>query len=274
MVAATVWSCSSALAALACDPLVDQRRAEIDGGASSSMSSSTSSSAELVFRKGSSSTRSIGRGAVRKLLLLGDHFLDRREDVFHRGFTAGRLHSPTIASMARRSHAAVAEISRVRAVAGGGVGAGSSVEPSPEIGGAGSMRAGSICGVTIGLAGISCGLTVRVAIGGWRGSLAQSFQLFGDVPVIAERIIERPAVEPEILRLRLAHRVEQLEAGDICVALRGHERDLRIQEFLLGVQHFDDGAGADALLGAVAFERELVRLNRHRLGLNRSCAAS
>ena len=32
-------------------------------------------------------------------------------------------------------------------------------------------------GVTIGVAGISCGLTVRVATVGWRGSLAQSFQL-------------------------------------------------------------------------------------------------
>ena len=39
------------------------------------------------------------------------------------------------------------------------------------------MRAESICGVTTGFAGISCGATVRVAIVGCLGSLAQSFQL-------------------------------------------------------------------------------------------------
>jgi len=33
-------------------------------------------------------------------------------------------------------------------------------------GGDGSIRAESICGVTIGVAGISCGATVRVAIVG------------------------------------------------------------------------------------------------------------
>ena len=47
-----------------------------------------------------------------------------------------------------------------------------------EVGGAGLMRAESICGVTMGFVGISSGLTVRVAIVGCRGSLAQSFQLF------------------------------------------------------------------------------------------------
>jgi hypothetical protein len=44
-------------------------------------------------------------------------------------------------------------------------------------GGEASIRAVSICGVTTGLAGISCGATVRVATVGWRGSLAQSLQL-------------------------------------------------------------------------------------------------
>jgi hypothetical protein len=40
-----------------------------------------------------------------------------------------------------------------------------------------STRAESICGVTIGVAGISSGAIVRVATVGCRGSLAQSFQL-------------------------------------------------------------------------------------------------
>ena len=91
----------------------------------------------------------------------------------------------------------------------------------------------------------------------------------GDAAIIAERIVERPAVEAEVLRLGLAHGVQQLEAGDIGVALGGHQRDLRVQQLLLGIEHVEDGAGADALLGAGAFERELVGLDRDGLGLDR-----
>ena len=96
----------------------------------------------------------------------------------------------------------------------------------------------------------------------------------GDVAVIAERIVERPAVEPEILRLGLAHGVQQLEAGDIGVALGRNQRDLRVEQFLLGIEDVEDGAGADALLGAGAFERELVGLDRDRLDWIAFCAAS
>jgi hypothetical protein len=46
-----------------------------------------------------------------------------------------------------------------------------------EVGDVVSTRAGAIRGVTAGFGGISCGLTVRVAIGTCAGSLAQSFQL-------------------------------------------------------------------------------------------------
>ena len=45
--------------------------------------------------------------------------------------------------------------------------------------------------------------------------------------------------------------------------------DLRLEQLLLGVQHVEDGAGADALLGAGAFERELVGLNRDGVRLDR-----
>ena len=96
----------------------------------------------------------------------------------------------------------------------------------------------------------------------WRGSLAQSFQIAGDAAVIAERIVERAAFEPEIVGLGLAHGVQQLEAGDIGVAPRGHQRDLRIEQFLLGIEDVEDGAGADAVLGAGAFERQFVGLHR------------
>ncbi|HWC55826.1 MAG TPA: hypothetical protein VG434_02535, partial [Sphingomicrobium sp.] len=56
-------------------------------------------------------------------------------------------------------------------------GAGGTATTGGEAGGDESIRAESIWGVTTGLAGISSGLTVRVAIVGWRGSVAQSFQL-------------------------------------------------------------------------------------------------
>ena len=49
---------------------------------------------------------------------------------------------------------------------------------SGTTGGDGSISAEMIPGVTTGVVGISSGATVRVATVGWRGSLAQSFQLF------------------------------------------------------------------------------------------------
>ena len=55
--------------------------------------------------------------------------------------------------------------------------------------------------------------------------------------VIAERVVERSTVEPEVLRLSLAHGVEQLEAGNVGVAPRAHQRNLAVEQFLLGVQH-------------------------------------
>ena len=73
-----------------------------------------------------------------------------------------------------------------------------------------------------------------------------------DVPIIAERVVEGAAIESEGLRLRLSHGVQQLEASHISIALRGHERDLRIQQFLLRVEDVENGPRSDALLGAGA----------------------
>ena len=93
--------------------------------------------------------------------------------------------------------------------------------------------------------------------------------IVGHSAVIAERIVERPAVEVEVGGVGNAHRVQQLEAGDVSVALRGHQQHLRVEQLLLGVEHFDDRARADALLGAIALERELVGLDRDGVGLDR-----
>ena len=76
-----------------------------------------------------------------------------------------------------------------------------------------------------------------------------------DPAIIAERVVKRSAFEAEIVGLGLAHRIQQLEARDILVAARGHQRHLRVQQFLLGVEHVEDGAGADAVLSARAFKR-------------------
>jgi hypothetical protein len=81
----------------------------------------------------------------------------------------------------RPSHAQTRNQPRSGELDGGGgvipVGAGCGVTATGA-GGVALIRAESMLGVTIGLAGISSGATVRVAIVGWRGSLAQSFQLF------------------------------------------------------------------------------------------------
>ena len=66
--------------------------------------------------------------------------------------------------------------------------------------------------------------TVRVATGSWRGSCRPVVPIARDIAIIAERIVERPALEPEIVGLGLAHRVKQLEAGDIGVAPRGDQQ--------------------------------------------------
>ena len=84
----------------------------------------------------------------------------------------------------------------------------------------------------------------------------------GDPAVIAERIVKRPTVQPELLSLRLPHCVQELEAGDIGIAPSRHEQNLRVQQLLLGVEDVENGAGADTLLGPSAFEGELVGLNR------------
>ena len=58
--------------------------------------------------------------------------------------------------------------------------------------------------MTTGAGGSSCALIVRGAWELWRRSLAQSTET-GDVAVIAERRVERAAVEAEVLRFGLAH---------------------------------------------------------------------
>ena len=60
--------------------------------------------------------------------------------------------------------------------------------------------------------------------------------IVGNAAVIAERIVERPTVEAEVLRLGLAHRVQQLEAGDVGVALGGDQATCELQQLLLGVR--------------------------------------
>ena len=109
--------------------------------------------------------------------------------------------------------------------------------------------------------------TVRVD--GRGGPSFQSDQLPRIAVVIDQRIVERAAVEVQILGLGLAHRVEQLEAGDIGVAPRGDEQHLAVQQLLLGVEHVEHVAGADRLLGARAFERELVGGDRDLVRFDR-----
>ena len=129
----------------------------------------------------------------------------------------------------------------------------------------------------------SSGVTVRVATVPF-GALSSEpvVPVACDTPVVAERVVERAAVEVEVLGFGLAHRVEQLEAGDIGVAARGDERDLAVEQLLLGVEHVEHVAGADRLLGAGALERELVggdgdlvrldRLERRLVGWQRRSA--
>ena len=93
--AAMVDSCSSALAAVAGDVLVEQRRSEVGRRRERlvelehSSSSSGCFGLRLVFG-------ALRRGGA-QVLLLGDHLFDRRQDVFHRWFAAGRLHGRDIA---------------------------------------------------------------------------------------------------------------------------------------------------------------------------------
>ena len=54
---------------------------------------------------GSSGDLRDGDGAAAQLLLLGDHFLDRREDVFHRGFAGRGMAWSRYRLLRRRSHA-------------------------------------------------------------------------------------------------------------------------------------------------------------------------
>ena len=92
--------------------------------------------------------------------------------------------------------------------------------------------------------------------------------IVGDAAIVAERVVERTAVEPEVGRFGHAHRVEQGEARDISVVLGADQCDLRAQQLLLGVEDVEDGAGTDALFGARALERELVGLDGDGLRLN------
>ena len=91
----------------------------------------------------------------------------------------------------------------------------------------------------------------------------------GDAAIIAERVVERPAIEAEVGGIGDPHRVEQLEPSDVGVAFGGHQRDLRVEQLLLRIEDVENRTGADALLGAGAFKGELVRRNRDLVGLNR-----
>ena len=74
--------------------------------------------------------------------------------------------------------------------------------------------------------------------------------------VIGLRIVQRPAVEPQIARFCFAHRGQQVEARDISIAPRGGELDLRAERFLFGIEDIQDGAVAHAVFGADAFQAE------------------
>ena len=84
-----------------------------------------------------------------------------------------------------------------------------------------------------------------------------------DPAIVASWIVERPAIEPKLVSLRLTHGVEQLEGSDIRIAARGYGGNLRIQQFLLGIEHVEHGARADASLRLSTFQREFRSGNRN-----------
>ena len=57
-----------------------------------------------------------------------------------------------------------------------------------------------------------------------------------DAAVIAQRIVERTATKTEVVGFGLPHGVEQLEARDIGVTPCRNELDLRVEQFLLGIE--------------------------------------
>src|SRR3546814_15000493 len=69
---------------------------------------------------------------------------------------------------------------------------------------------------------------------------------------------QRPAEEIEIASFCATHRRQQRESGDIGVALCRDELDAAVEKFLFGVEHIEDVARADAVLGTNAPERALV----------------
>src|SRR6185503_326530 len=169
------------MAALAGDLLIHQRRPQIDRRGERLVELEHVVLSVRFLRKRLVLDR-IDRSRGAQLLLLGDHFLDRGEDVFHRWFAAGLHPFDDSFNAAAESRATWRSPFQPRSepvdAGGGGIPgeAGTGVTPV-EPGGAGLSRAGMTCGVTTGFAGISCGLTVRVACGTWAGSVAQSFQL-------------------------------------------------------------------------------------------------
>src|SRR3546814_6265230 len=74
---------------------------------------------------------------------------------------------------------------------------------------------------------------------------------------------QRPAEEIEIASFCATHRRQQRESGDIGVALCRDELDAAVEKFLFGVEHIEDVARADAVLGTNALERELVSSEEH-----------
>src|SRR3546814_5124663 len=60
--------------------------------------------------------------------------------------------------------------------------------------------------------------------------------------VVGVGIIERPAFQPQVPRLRLSDRREQGKTRHIFIALCGHQGNLAVEQFLLGVEHVQNVA--------------------------------
>src|SRR5262245_29537340 len=103
------------------------------------------------------------------------------------------------------------------------------------------------------------------AISVWRSGRESSLPAVGRAhaaPGVAHLLIVSHRVvnlnpEPEVLRRKRAGRRQHSVRRDDAIALRGDERHARIDEILLGIEHVERGALADARFLAHAVERDL-----------------
>src|SRR3546814_12274765 len=76
------------------------------------------------------------------------------------------------------------------------------------------------------------------------------------------RFEQRPSEKIEIARFRPTHCREQGETCDIGIALGGHELHAAIEKLLLRIEHVENIAGTDCVLGTDALQCELIRRDR------------